>query len=69
MVYERAKRVAAEFGDLVSFREINTKEKDVMFKYGIKDALYVDRKLITKGQPPSYEKIRHEVGRRVKRLK
>lgn len=69
MVHERAKRVAGEFGDIISFREINTKEKDVMLKYGIKDALYVDRKLITKGQPPSYQKIKDEVGRRVKRLK
>lgn len=69
IVHERAKRVAAEFGDLVSFKKIDTREKDVMRKYGIKDALYIDRKLITRGQPPSYQKIRDEVARRVKKLK
>lgn len=69
MVHERAKRVAGEFGDLILFREIKTQEKDVMLKYGIKDALYVDRKCISKGPPISYKKIKKVVGRRVKRLK
>ena len=69
MVHERAKRVADEFGDLVSFRKIDTREKYVMQKYGIKDALYIDGKCISKGPPLSYEKIKKAVGRRVKRLK
>ncbi len=69
MVHERAKRVADEFGDLVSFQRIDTKDKDVMLKYGIKDALYVDGKCISKGPPLSYKKIKSVVERRVKRLR
>jgi hypothetical protein len=40
-----------------------------MLKYGMKDALYVDGKCISKGPPLSYEKIKKTVERRVKRLK
>ena len=69
MVHERAKRVANEFGDDVLFRVIETNEKDVMLKYGIKDALYVEKKCISKGPPLSYEKIKKVVRRRVKGLR
>jgi GNAT superfamily N-acetyltransferase len=69
MVHERAKRIASEFGEDVLFRVINTNEKDVMLKYGIKDALYIEKKCISNGPPLSYEKIKKVVGRAVKKLR
>ncbi|MCG7849598.1 MAG: GNAT family N-acetyltransferase, partial [ANME-2 cluster archaeon] len=57
MVYERAKRAAAEFGDEVVFREIDTSDRDVLMEWGISDALFMDEKEVRTGPPPSYEKI------------
>ena len=68
MVYERAKRAAAEFGDEVVFREIDTSDKDVLMEWGISDALFIDEKEVRTGPPPSYEKIYKLIAKRVSRL-
>ena len=68
MVYERAKRAAAEFGDEVVFREIDTSDRDVLMEWGISDALYIDDKQVRTGPPPSYEKIYKLISKRVGKL-
>jgi hypothetical protein len=69
MVFERAKRAAAEFGDKVIFQGINTFNREVFLEWGIVDALFIDGKPMRTGPPPSYEKIRRKIARRVKRLR
>jgi hypothetical protein len=66
LVYERAKRAAAEFGDKVAFREIDTSTRDAVAEWGIADAVLVDGKNLQKGPPPSYEKIRKAIAKRVR---
>jgi GNAT superfamily N-acetyltransferase len=68
LVFERAKRAASEFGDKVDFQEIHTFDKEVFLEWGITDALYIEGKKIRTGPPPSFEKIRKKISKRVKRL-
>ncbi len=68
MVYERAKRAAAEFGDEVVFREIDTSDRDVFMEWGISYALFIDEKEVRTGPPPSYEKIFKLISKRVNKL-
>jgi hypothetical protein len=68
MVYERAKRAAAEFGDAVVFREIDTSERDVLEEWGHADAVFIDREQVTLGPPLSYEDMHNLIGDAVHRL-
>lgn len=68
MAFERAKRAAAEFGDLVEFRAIDTSDRDNFREWGEADAIFVDGKGIRMGPPPSYDKIQKAVAKRVKKL-
>ena len=68
MTFERAKRAASEFGDKVVFREINTFDRKVFLEWGISDALFIDGKQVKTGPPPSYEKIKRLIAKRVKKL-
>ncbi len=68
MVCERARRAAMELGDQVEFRMINTFDRQVYSEWGITDALFIDGKPVRTGPPPSYERIRKLIARRVKRL-
>jgi len=68
MVFERAKRAASEFGDIVEFQEIHTFDREVFQEWGISDALFIDGKQIRTGPPPAYEKIRNKIARRVKKI-
>ncbi len=69
LVHERARRAAEECGDKVIFCTINTNDKEVMRLCGERSALYVDDKNVRTGPPPSYEKIRTVVAKRVKKLR
>ncbi len=69
LVYERSKRAASEFGDKVIFQEIDTSDRSVFLEWGISDALFIDRKQIRTGPPPSYQRIRKMIRRKVKRLR
>jgi len=69
LVYERARRAALSFGDLVDFQEIRTSDRDVLLEWGIADALFIDGKQIRTGPPPSYDKIVRQIEKRVKKLK
>ena len=68
IVFERAKRAAAEFGEAVEFQEIHTFDRNVFQEWGISDALFIDGKQVRTGPPPSYKKIKKKIARRVKRL-
>lgn len=68
IVYERAKRACSEFGDKVEFRAISTFDRKVFLEWGIADALFIDKKHVRTGPPPSYKKIKKRIAKRVKKL-
>ena len=68
MVCERARRAAAELGDRVEFRMINTFDRQVFSEWGITDALFIDGKPVRTGPPPSYKKISRLIAKRVRKL-
>jgi N-acetylglutamate synthase-like GNAT family acetyltransferase len=69
IAYERAKRASDEFKDKVIFNEINTLDKDNLRKWGIVDGLFIDGKQIQTGPPPSYDKIKKIIEKKIKKLK
>ena len=68
MVFERAKRAAAGFGDTVEFQEFNTSEPEVLQEWGLIDALFIDSRQVRTGPPPSYGKIRKKIRKKVRKL-
>ena len=68
LAYERAKRAAAEIGARVVFQGIDTFDRNQFLEWGISDALYIDDRQVRTGPPPSLEKIRKLIAKRVKRL-
>ena len=68
MAFERAKRAAAELGDKVVIREYDTSDRDVLLEWGIQDALFVEKKQVRTGPPPSYKKIRKAIARKLKKI-
>jgi len=69
MTFERAKRAAGEWGDKVEFQGIRTLDKATFSEWGIADALFIDGKQVRTGPPPSYDKIKKKIAKRVKKLK
>lgn len=67
MCFERAKRAAAEFGDAVEFRPVETLDREVYLSRGIADGLYIDGKAVRTGPPPSYDKIRKKIAKKIKK--
>jgi len=68
LTYERARRAAAEFGDKVVFREIDCSSRCAVAEWGNSDSVLIDGKAVQNGPPPSYEKIRSTIEKRVRRL-
>ncbi len=68
LIYERAKKAAATFGDDVVFESHDTSEQAAMISCGESDCVYLDGKPIQKGPPPSYDKIHKRMAKRVARL-
>jgi GNAT superfamily N-acetyltransferase len=68
IVYERAEKAAADFGDDVVFDGHDTTEQAAMIRCGESDCVYLDGKPLQKGAPPSYEAIRKKMAKRVARL-
>jgi GNAT superfamily N-acetyltransferase len=62
---ERARRAATELGDRVAYREIDTSEPGAVAKWGISDAVFVDGREVRSGPPPSFEKIRSIIAKRI----
>ncbi len=69
LVYERAKKAASEFGEKAVFQEYDTFDRNVLLEWGIVDGLFIDGKQISTGPPPSYEKIRKLIAKKVKKIK
>ena len=69
MVFERAKRASLELGEQVVFNEINTLNKELPEELAFSDSLFVNRKKINTGPPPSYKKIRKKISRELKKIK
>jgi GNAT superfamily N-acetyltransferase len=65
---ERARRAAAEFGDRAVFHEVDTSEPRAVAEWGRTDALFIDGKEVRTGPPPSYQKLRGLIAKRVRRL-
>jgi len=68
IVFERAKRASAEFGDKVVFESIDTSDRDVFLEWGISDGIYIDGKQISFGPPLPYEKMIKKIAKKVKKL-
>lgn len=68
IVFERSKRAAAEFKEKVVFHEIDTFDHEVFLRWGIADGIYINDKEVKNGPPPSYEKIKKLIAKRVKKL-
>ncbi|MFC2038609.1 GNAT family N-acetyltransferase [Chloroflexota bacterium] len=68
LAFERAKRAAAKFGSDVEFQVIDTFDRRNLLEWGISDGIFVDGKQVRTGPPPSYEKIRKIIEKRVKKL-
>jgi hypothetical protein len=68
IVYERAKRACAEFGDKVLFQPIDTSERAAFLEWGISDDLFIDGKRVSNGPPLAYDKIKRMIAKRVQRL-
>ena len=66
---ERAKQTALEFGDAVEIKEIDTFDRDTFHEWGVSDALYIDGKKVRVGPPPSKEKLRKIIGKKVSNQK
>jgi len=68
MVFERAKRASAEFGEKVIFQCMDTSDRDVFLEWGITDGIFIDGKQIGFGPPLPFEKIMKIISKKVKKL-
>jgi GNAT superfamily N-acetyltransferase len=68
LVYERAKRATKALDDRVVFEAFNTAERATFLEWGISDALFIDGKEVRTGPPPSYEKLKRLIEKRLKKL-
>lgn len=68
MAYERALRASEEFGEKVRVTEYDTLDRQVVEEWGITDGLYIDDKEVNTGPPPSFQKIRKKIEKRVRAL-
>jgi GNAT superfamily N-acetyltransferase len=69
LVHERVIRAAPEFGDKVDVNIFKTDNRELMKEWGISDALFIDGRSIRIGPPPSFEKLRRRIGKRVNKLR
>ncbi len=69
LAFERARRAAARFPDVVECRRVDTTDRETMLAWGETDALFVDRRRVRTGPPPSQQKLDALVARRVRRLR
>jgi predicted N-acetyltransferase YhbS len=65
---ERAKRICAELGDRVVFREIDMTRRANVREWGLSDGLFVDQKNIYRGPPLTYDKIKRIIEKRLRKL-
>jgi hypothetical protein len=68
LVHERARRAAEQLGAKVFFNQIDTFDRAAFREWGIADALFIDDKQVRTGPPPSYDKIKKLIAKRLKNL-
>jgi GNAT superfamily N-acetyltransferase len=66
LAMERIKRVASEFPGKVVYEEYNTRDRAVLEEWGLSDAIFIDAKVVNTGPPPSYDKLKKMVRRKLK---
>ncbi len=69
LAFERARRAAARFPDVVECRLVDTADRETMLAWGETDALFVDGRRIRTGPPPSQAKLDALIEARVRRLR
>ncbi|UCF98324.1 MAG: GNAT family N-acetyltransferase [Spirochaetaceae bacterium] len=69
VVYERARRAAAQFGEKVVFRSYDTLDREVFEEWGISDGLFIDGKEVRTGPPPSFQTVRELIEKRIRKLR
>jgi GNAT superfamily N-acetyltransferase len=62
----RIKKAAAEFGDRVEVEEIDTFDKQTFDEWGVTDAIFIDGKKVRTGPPPSMDKLRKQITKKLK---
>jgi GNAT superfamily N-acetyltransferase len=67
IIYERTKKASLTFGDKVEFITSDTSDRNMLTEWGISDAVYINKKSLRMGPPPSYESIRKKISRKIKR--
>jgi GNAT superfamily N-acetyltransferase len=65
---EDARRAAADLGERVVFREVDTSEHAVLAEWGRSGEVFIDDKAVSKGPPVGYRKLRKLIEKRLKRL-
>ncbi len=68
LAHERARQAAAEFGEAVQYTRLDTSDPAVRAEWGRVDDLFIDGCAVRLGPPPSLEKLRKKIARRVRRL-
>jgi hypothetical protein len=68
MTFERVKRAIKETGDKADLVIFDTLNRDIMLEWGILDAIYIDDKELRTGPPPSFEKIKRKISKKIKKL-
>jgi len=69
IAYERTKRAVAEFGDQAALETVDVLDRQMYLQWGMRNELFIEDKHIGFGPPPSYEKIKRLIEKRVRRLK
>lgn len=65
---ERMKRAAAEYSSSIKYVEIDTEKRENLEEWGIADAIFIDDNTVPTGPPPSYEKLRKKLKKKMKRV-
>jgi GNAT superfamily N-acetyltransferase len=67
LTMERAERAAGELGNRVVYHEIDTSDRAVLEEWARPDELFVDGRAVRTGPPPSYEKLKNTLSKRIRR--
>ncbi len=62
------KRAAGEYTDHIKYVEIDTDVRENLYNWGIADAIFIDDKKINTGPPPSYDRLRKILKKKMKKF-
>jgi GNAT superfamily N-acetyltransferase len=66
---ERMKRAVSEQSGKVDYVEIDTDNRENLAEWGIADGIFIDDKAVAFGPPPTYDKLRKTLQKKLKRVK